>query len=553
MQKNRTSILIVLLTLLGSAVQAGPLGTAFTYHGYLTDNGNPANNSYDMRFTLHNAASGGQIGGPLTPPPVTAKNGLFTVTLDFGSGLFTGDARWLEIGVRPSGSGVGYTTLNPRQSLTPTPYSLFSPNAGTAATATTAQGVAQGQVVKSLNSLVDNVTLTAGANITLTPSGNALDVGVQSPFRVRGGGSGGSGGQIVFGWPPSLPSEHTYISEGEENGIYLNALQGVMMGPGNVGIRISNLSQATHGLTVGSSPIEDNVLRLIGRSGTYKHGAKFNFGDGDNAFLQEDADDYLLVNARLGTRFLGGNVGIGTLNPQTKLHVAGIGRFDVGGGSISISTPGGWPGLIALSPAGNRRDIQFYDSVMTLTTSSSGSPPGSGNGIAIDNNGNVGIGTTAPGSKLHVAGTTRTGILQITGGSDLAEPFEISDHERAPKGAVMVIDDQNPGQLRVSDQPYDKRVAGVVSGAGGLNPGLTLSQEGLTDKGVPVALNGRVYVLADASTGPIHPGDQLTSSDTPGHAMKVSNFQNAQGAVIGKAMSSLEKGRGLVLVLVTLQ
>jgi hypothetical protein len=68
-----------------------------------------------------------------------------------------------------------------------------------------------------------------------------------------------------------------------------------------------------------------------------------------------------------------------------------------------------------------------------------------------------------------------------------------------------------------------------------------------------VALSGRVFVKADASAGPIRPGDLLTTSAVPGHAMKVADHDRAQGAVLGKAMTGLESGTGLVLVLVTLQ
>ena len=69
----------------------------------------------------------------------------------------------------------------------------------------------------------------------------------------------------------------------------------------------------------------------------------------------------------------------------------------------------------------------------------------------------------------------------------------------------------------------------------------------------PVALTGRVYCWADASSNPVKPGDLLTTSDTPGHAMKVTDYAKAQGAIIGKAMAELQHGQGLVLVLVTLQ
>ncbi len=75
----------------------------------------------------------------------------------------------------------------------------------------------------------------------------------------------------------------------------------------------------------------------------------------------------------------------------------------------------------------------------------------------------------------------------------------------------------------------------------------------LADGDEPVALSGRVYVWADASNGAISVGDLLTTSSVPGHAMKVTNHSKAQGAILGKAMTGLSKGRGLVLVVVTLQ
>jgi hypothetical protein len=118
---------------------------------------------------------------------------------------------------------------------------------------------------------------------------------------------------------------------------------------------------------------------------------------------------------------------------------------------------------------------------------------------------------------------------------------------------VVVIDEDNPSHLKLSTEPYDTRVAGVISGAGGVTPGLSLSQQGVVEGDQHVALTGRVYVEADASNGAIKPGDLLTSSHTPGHAMRVSNHARAQGAILGKAMTGLREGKGLVLVLVTLQ
>jgi hypothetical protein len=161
--------------------------------------------------------------------------------------------------------------------------------------------------------------------------------------------------------------------------------------------------------------------------------------------------------------------------------------------------------------------------------------------------------TGSGGYAADFDGTVKTKVLEITGGSDLAEPFLMSNSETIPKGSVVVIDDENPGMLKLSDRPYDKHVAGVVSGAGGIKSGLILSQEGIIEGGQNVAISGRVYALTDASNGPIKPGDLLTTSNNPGYVMKAIDKDLAYGAVIGKAMSSLEKGQGLVLVLVNLQ
>jgi hypothetical protein len=144
--------------------------------------------------------------------------------------------------------------------------------------------------------------------------------------------------------------------------------------------------------------------------------------------------------------------------------------------------------------------------------------------------------------------------LTVRGGCDIAEPFQMSRSEKEiPKGAVVVIDEDNPGHLKMSDRACDRRVAGIVSGANGVNTGVKLTQEGVFENGQNVALSGRVYVQADAGNGSIVPGDLLTTSDVPGHAMKVIDPAKAQGAILGKAMTGLKAGQGFVLVLVTLQ
>lgn len=166
---------------------------------------------------------------------------------------------------------------------------------------------------------------------------------------------------------------------------------------------------------------------------------------------------------------------------------------------------------------------------------------------AYDSSGNV---------RVHLngqTGETTTDILHITGGADLAEPFPIEAEAPLEPGTVVVIDPASPGSLAESAGAYDRRVAGVISGAGGVNAGLTLGQTDLLGDGQNVALTGRVYVKADATGHPIAPGDLLTTSDRAGHAMAALDRDRSHGAILGKAMTALDTGTGLVLVLVNLQ
>lgn len=282
-----------------------------------------------------------------------------------------------------------------------------------------------------------------------------------------------------------------------------------------------------------------------------------------------------------------GNVGIGTTAPGLKLSVVtptnsyGFEHTDGGVRVGSYVNPGGgWLGTLSNHPLNLYANNQ---AAITLAT-----------------NGNVGVGTTAPATKLDVngdlAGTrlflradpnapanaailcSNPGVtdfvpfntannrplnitvhnasvrqLTIRGGADLAEPFPMAE-EGVPPGAVVSIDADNPGKLKMSRSAYDKRAAGIVSGANGIKPGISMIDEEQLEAGENIALSGRVYVQANTSAGTIEPGDLLTTSDLPGEAMKAVDHQRAQGSIIGKAMTGLAKGeKGHVLVLVTLQ
>jgi len=309
-----------------------------------------------------------------------------------------------------------------------------------------------------------------------------------------------------------------------------------------------------------------------------------------------------------------GAVGVGTTFPAAKLHVfeasesvtniietgGGInawaklrfknvnGQWDIGtsrgfnGDVFYIDRIGTAPLELQLSPAGNLglgvtpvAKLHLFDPTSVSHRIETGGATNAWSRIEFANgNGqwNVGTSRNFNGDQLYFArqGSTElaftiqpngdafvnrnlsTRSLTIRGGADLAEPFQIVG-AKLEAGSVVVIDEENPGQLKCSTLAYDTRVAGVVSGANGIHPGISLHQEGVLEGGQEVALSGRVYVQADTSSGAIRPGDLLTTSGIRGHAMKAADTSRAMGTVLGKAMSSLDRGTGLVLVLVTLQ
>jgi len=134
--------------------------------------------------------------------------------------------------------------------------------------------------------------------------------------------------------------------------------------------------------------------------------------------------------------------------------------------------------------------------------------------------------------------------------ADCAEDFEIAEPEGIEPGAVVVFDED--GKIQQCTLPYDPKVAGVVAGAGDCKPGIILGKNAQHNR-MPLALIGRVYCKADSQYSPICVGDLLTTSPTRGHAMRAKDSTKAFGTVIGKALSSLAVGQGLVRMLVALQ
>jgi hypothetical protein len=153
--------------------------------------------------------------------------------------------------------------------------------------------------------------------------------------------------------------------------------------------------------------------------------------------------------------------------------------------------------------------------------------------------------------NIHVTGHITTAGDIILQNADCAEEFDIAGAEPIEPGTVMVLDEE--GRLQPSQHAYDKRVAGVISGAGAYKPGIVLDKHPSQGNRAPVALVGKVFCKVDAHYAAIAVGDLLTTSPTPGHAMKAADPLHAFGAVLGKALQPLTQGQGCIPILVALQ
>ncbi len=342
---------------------AAALGTAFTYQGYLNDGASPAEGSYDFRFILYDAEIGGaQVGSTVALEDQPVSGGYFTVQLNFGAGSFGNKALWLEVAVRPGASSGAYSVLSPRQALTPSPFALFSTNAGSAPWSGLSgipAGFADG---------IDNDTLyTAGSGLSL----------VGGQFSVSFAGSGSA--------TTVARSDHNHLGQtwiGSNNAL---SITGNFNASGNYAPLVLN-NGTGNGLYVGSAATKGVVVVSSGTDGLYVQSAG-------------SPSSYTISNDKNGVEVAGAG-GNGVY----------VGRADAAGVAVNSA---GTDGVF----------VQSAGSPSTSTTSSNKNgvevAGAEGNGLYIGRSDGIGVYMNSAGAGgVYIGSAAGSGMFVLSSGGD---------------------------------------------------------------------------------------------------------------------------------------
>ena len=474
----------------GPNVPEAAVTTKFTHQGQLKRNGVLFDGTCNMRFTLWDAATAGvQQASYTVPAPVTVNEGVFAVEVDFGA-QFRGDARWIQTETQCA-DDASYQNL-PRVALNPTPYAIgLMPGAQSIGSLSGTGGIFRATNNGEGAALVGLANSATGVTYGVLGNSSSPNGNAVWGYAINGGTGvhGVSGSSGPGVWGSSDTGAGVYGESTNFNGV-----RGIA-------------HNINHGAVVGVH--QGGGIGVYGLS-TTNVGAYGESTSGWGVYGKSQASIGAYGQSTTGWGAYGkSQASIGVYGESTDFEgVRGTSHHKDHGGVVGVNDAVGGIAVYGVAPNG--------------------------------------------GYAAWFNGRTKTNVMEITGGADLAELFSISE-DKAEPGSLLIIDAAHPGHLTISTRAYDSKVAGIVSGAGGVNPGLTLRQEGVMEGDTEVAIAGRVYVKATASNGSIEPGDLLTTSDRPGYAMKATDRDRAHGAIIGKAMTGLDKGTGLVLVLVNLQ
>ena len=411
--------------------------SAFTYQGRLAVNGAFTNGLYDLQFTLHDAATGGNlVAGPLTNAATAISSGLFTVPLDFGAAAFNGNARWLGIGVRTNGSG-SFAILTTRQPFTAVPYAITagaaSSLAGTLPATQLSGTVPISQLPAGVALLSSNLTFTGTVAFT-----NKVGIGAFNPQAslqvigtfIAGGAAntiapGVTGSTIagggVFGFPNSISSESSFIGAGATNVIGAGSAS-AFIGAGNKNTIQTNAAYSVIG---GGQDNSVGGLGFLNSSGAVIGGGLGNVVNGlqstiSGGYVNSSSGAYEFIGGGAGNTNLASYAAIvgGALNVVSGNYGAVGGGYGNNASGWESTVPGGTSNTAAgyYSFAAGKGARALHDGTFVWVDSQPGSVSSTANDqFLIRAGGGVGIGTANPACPLHVGALNASGESLVLG------------------------------------------------------------------------------------------------------------------------------------------
>jgi hypothetical protein len=275
-------------------------GTAFTYQGQLQNNGSLASGTYNLQFTLYTNATGGtSVAGPVTNSAVFITNGLFTVTMDFGSGPWNGQANWLLIGVETNG-GAGFSPLSPRQPVTPVPYAIAAENLSGTVSGAGLAGTYGSQVsfTNPANQFTGSGSSLTGLNASQLTTGTVPSAALNNAWKTTGN-SGTAPGANFVGTGDNQPLEFRVNNQrglrlepaGSNSVNVIGGWVGNSVGSGAVGATISGGGAGNYFTLVWSNQVSSDFGTVAGGTvNSIQWGARYaNISGGWNNTIQSNA------------------------------------------------------------------------------------------------------------------------------------------------------------------------------------------------------------------------------------------------------------------------